>query len=90
MAVYELTLLHSGARELGWLDKPIGRRVVERLRWLGTHFDEIRPDALTGDLAGLYKLRIGDYGVIYEVLSSERTIVIHALGHRSEIYRWRR
>ncbi len=27
--------------------------------------------------------------VIYEVLWDERTIVIHAIGHRSEIYRRR-
>jgi len=87
MAAYQITLLDPAARELVDLDKPVGRRVVERLRWLATHFDEIRPEALTGDLAGLYKLRIGDYRVIYEVLSAERTIVIHAIGHRSQIYR---
>jgi len=44
---------------------------------------------LTGDLAGLYKLRMGDYRVIYEALSAERTIVIHAVGHRRQIYRRR-
>ncbi len=42
-----------------------------------------------GDLAGLYKLRVGDYRVIYEVLWDEETIVIHAIGHRREIYRRR-
>ena len=34
--------------------------------------------SLTGDLAGLYKLRVGDYRVIYEVLAREATIIIHA------------
>jgi hypothetical protein len=42
-----------------------------------------------GDLAGLYKLRVGDYRIIYEVLWDEETIVIHAVGHRREIYRRR-
>jgi len=49
----------------------------------------IRLEALTGELAGLYKLRVGDYRVIYEVLWEEETIVIHAIGHRREIYRRR-
>jgi mRNA interferase RelE/StbE len=81
--------LDPAVRELAGLDKPVGRRIVERLRWLATHFDEIRPEGLIGDLAGLYKLRVGDYRVIYEVLSAERTIVIHAMGHRRPVYRRR-
>jgi len=89
MAAYLITVLDPAARELTELDKPVGRRVVARLRWLAAHFDEIKPEGLAGDLAGLYKLRIGDYRVIYEVLSAERTLVIHAIGHRSQIYRRR-
>jgi mRNA interferase RelE/StbE len=89
MPAYQITLLDPAAQELTGLDKAVGRRVVERLRWLATHFDEIRPEGLSGDWAGLYKLRIGDYRVIYEVLFAERTIVIHAVGHRRQIYRRR-
>jgi len=50
------------------------------------------PEALSGDLKGLkgfYKLRVGDYRVIYEILYEERTIVVHAIGHRRDIYRKR-
>ena len=45
--------------------------------------------ALTGDLAGLHKLRVGDYRVVYEVLHSEQTIIVHLVGHRRDIYRRR-
>lgn len=41
------------------------------------------------DLAGFYKLRVGDYRVIYEILHEEQMIVIHEVGHRREIYRKR-
>ena len=57
------------------------------MNWLAANLDAIRLEALTGDLAGLYKLRVGDYRVIYEVLWDEETIVIHAIGHRREVYR---
>ena len=51
--------------------------------------DDIRLEALRGNLVELYKLRIGDYRVIYEIIHDERTIVIHAIGHRRDIYRKR-
>ena len=89
-AAYQITLLDSASRELARLDRSTCRRVVDRLRWLAVHLDRIQPEALTAELAGLYKLRVGDYRVIYEIISAERTIVIHAIGHRSRIYRRRR
>ncbi|MGQ0594306.1 MAG: type II toxin-antitoxin system RelE family toxin [Gammaproteobacteria bacterium] len=87
--MYRIRILDAAIRELARLDKPVGRRIVERIHWLAANLDEIKPEALTGDLAGLYKLRAGDYRVIYEVVHDEQTIVIHAIGHRREIYRKR-
>jgi mRNA interferase RelE/StbE len=87
--VYHIRVLEEASRELARLDKPVGRRIAERINWLAANLDSIRPEALTGDLIGLYKLRVGDYRVIYEVIRNEKTIVIHAAGHRREIYRKR-
>ena len=87
--MYHVRILDSAIRESARLDKPVGRRIVERINWLALHIDEIRLEPFKGELAGLYKLRVGDYRVIYEILHEERTIVIHAIGHRREIYRRR-
>ena len=87
--MYRVRLLDSATRELERMDKPVGRRIVERITWLAANFDDIKPEALTGDLTGLQKLRVGDYRVIYEVLHTERTVLIHAIGHRRELYRRR-
>jgi len=87
--VYRTRILDTATRELAQLDKPVGRRVVERIRWLAANLDQIKPEAFTGNLAGLYKLRAGDYRVIYEIVHDEQTVVIHAIGHRREIYRKR-
>ena len=89
MSTYRVRILQAASRELERLDKPTARRIVQRIHWLAAHLDTIRLEALTGDLAGFYKLRVGDYRVIYEVLWDEGTIVIHAIGHRREIYRRR-
>ncbi len=89
MTEYRIRILGAASQELERLDKPIGRHIVQRINWLASNLDAIRLEALTGDLAGLYKLRVGDYRVIYEVLWDEEIIVIHAIGHRREIYRRR-
>ncbi len=87
--MYSVRILDAAAKELARLDKPVGRRVVERINWLADNLDEVDTEALAANLAGLYKLRVGDYRVLYEVLHGERLIVIHAVGHRREIYRKR-
>lgn len=89
MAKYDIRILEAAARDLAHLEKPIGRRIGQRIHWLATNLESICLEALTGDLAGLYKLRVGDYRIIYEVLWDERTLLIHAVGHRREIYRRR-
>jgi mRNA interferase RelE/StbE len=87
--MYNIRILDEASRELDRLDKPVGRRIVERINWLSEKLGDIRPEPLRGDLIGLFKLRIGDYRVIYEIIRDEKTIVIHAIGHRREIYRKR-
>ena len=87
--MYRVRILDAATRELARLDKPVGRRIVERINWLAANLDDIQPEALAGDLSGLYKLRAGDYRILYEILHDEQTIVIHGIGHRREIYRRR-
>jgi mRNA interferase RelE/StbE len=87
--VYELRILESATRDLEKLNAQIARRILARLRWLATNFENVHPEALTGDLAGLFKFRVGDHRVIYEVIHNERIIVIHMIGHRREVYRRR-
>lgn len=87
--MYRIRILDAASRELSQLNKAAGRRIADRINWLASHLDELRLEALSKELKGLYKLRVGDYRVIYEVLHEEQTVVIHAIGHRREIYRKR-
>jgi mRNA interferase RelE/StbE len=87
--VYRVRILQAATRELEVLDKPLACRIAERIHWLAANLGDIRSGSYRGDLAGLYKFRVGDYRVIYEILHDEQTIVIHQIGHRSDIYRKR-
>jgi mRNA interferase RelE/StbE len=87
--VYDIRVLEGARQDLAALDRTIAARIVSRTRWLAAHASEIQPEPLTGDLAGLFKLRVGAYRVIDEILGGEGIIVIHAVGHRRDIYRRR-
>ncbi|HXI24382.1 MAG TPA: type II toxin-antitoxin system RelE/ParE family toxin [Pyrinomonadaceae bacterium] len=85
--MYSVKLLKPASRDLEKLDKPTAIRVVRRLRWLAENLDSINPERLKGELRGLYKLREGDYRIVYGLLRSEQTIVVHLIGHRREVYK---
>jgi len=85
--MYQLRLLEGAIDDLAHLDKPTARRIAKRLSWFAENFDFIRPIPLSGNLAGFYKLRVGDYRVVYEILHDESLILVHFVGHRREIYR---
>jgi len=87
--MYRIRIMSAATRELAQLDNAVGRRIVKRTNWLAANLDDIKLEAFTGDLFGFYKLRVGDYRVLYEILHDERIIVVHAIGHRREIYRKR-
>lgn len=72
--------------DLESLDRVIGQRILDKIKWLTENFDTITPQALTGDLKGFFKLRVGDYRVIYSINQSKKIITIHLIGHRREIY----
>lgn len=71
MADHQARILEAASQDLARLDKPVARRIVQRINWLATRLDEVRIEPLTGDLAGLYRLRVGDYRIIYEVLQHD-------------------
>jgi mRNA interferase RelE/StbE len=88
--VFALRILKSASRELKRIDPPIAQRIVDRIRWLAENFEQITPEPLKGNLAGFFKLREGDHRILYEALRKERLIVVHYIGHRSEIYKRRK
>jgi len=42
---------------------------------------------LVGNLSAFYRLRVGDYRVIYEIIDEEVTVVVIKIKHRKEVYK---
>ncbi|MCP4421542.1 MAG: type II toxin-antitoxin system RelE/ParE family toxin [Chloroflexi bacterium] len=83
----EVELSSAAKRDIRRLDKPVARRIVSRLLWLAENVDAITLMPLKGEWAGFFKLRVGDYRVLYEIIEEESLIFVLRIGHRREIYR---
>ena len=83
---YSVELKPEALVELDRLTPAMPERIIKKIAWLAEHFEQVSPQPLTGDLSSLFKLRVGDYRVIYTFNRQLKTIVVHQIGHRSEIY----
>lgn len=82
---YDLLILPAANRELRKLPQDIQRRLVPVAMALA---NDPRPhgcEKLTD--AGVYRVRVGDYRIVYGIDDSARTVSITRLAKRDEAYR---
>lgn len=84
---YTFKLSHVASDRIRRLDKQIASRVMKRLAWFSENFEKMKPEALTGRYAGLFKFNIGDYRVIYSINHEKKTLHVVLFNHRSVAYR---
>jgi mRNA interferase RelE/StbE len=83
---YSTNFTTESITDLSKIDSNNKLRIVRKIKWLQENFEQITPIPLTGNLIGYFKLRIGDYRVIYSIDYSSKILIIHRIGHRREIY----
>jgi mRNA interferase RelE/StbE len=83
---YSVSFESESIADLDNLAQAVRLRILNKIEWLSLNFEQIVPLPLTGQWAGFYKLRVGDYRVIYEFESESELIIITRIGHRSEVY----
>ena len=74
----------DAVKDLTKLDKQVAQRILKKIHWLSENFEKVTPEPLIGQFKGTFKLRIGDWRVIYTIESD--TLVIQFIGHRKDIY----
>lgn len=72
-------------RDLQRLDPSISKPVIEKIYWLQQNFDVLLPAHLHRDRREQYKLRIGNYRVVYSI--NGNTITIETVDHRRDVYK---
>ena len=85
---YRIEVNKSARKEIAALPKREQRRVVSAIEALS---DDPRPEGvrkLTGT-EDAYRLRVGDYRIVYQIADNVLTVFVVRVGHRKDVYRRR-
>ena len=85
--MYRIKLLDNAVKDLKKLDKNTAKRITSKIKWLAENLENTKLEALTADFSGVFKLRVGDYRIIFEIIHDEELIIIHLIEHRRTIYK---
>lgn len=84
--MYAVEFLASAAKALEKLERPMQRRIARRIDRLALDPRGTGASKLTGS-DDVWRVRVGDYRVLYRSESEQLTILVIRIGHRGEVYR---
>jgi len=82
---YQLEYLPAARKSIERLPRNIQKRIVNRIEALSSNPRPPGCTKLSGQEA--YRLRVGDYRVIYTVFDDRLIVVVIDVGHRRDVYR---
>lgn len=85
MASYSVRIKRSAAKELEAVPPKDRKRIVRRIEGLAT--DPCPPgcEKLSGEEK--YRLRQGNYRILYEIIDQELIVTVVKIGNRRDVYR---
>lgn len=82
---YAIHLKRSAEKELAGLPREVHQRIIKRL--LALKANPHPPGAKKLGGGERYRIRVGDYRVLYTIDDALQKIEVSAVGHRREVYR---
>lgn len=86
MGSYEIRWKKSAISDLHRIDKQYISRIIRAIEALVTNPFTHQSKKLQG-AEHIYRLRVGDFRIVYEVNSTTKTIIIYHVRYRKDIYR---
>ena len=86
--IWKVEFDDAAAKELRKLDQQAQQQILIYLRERIATADDPRRFGrpLTGDLAGLWRYRVGDYRMICSIEDDRFVVLVLRIGHRKKIY----
>ena len=86
---WTIEFVPAAAKELKKLGRAEAARIISTLETRIAPLDDPRTlgSALTGELGGLWRWRIGDYRVVARIEDDRITILVVRVAYRQEVYR---
>lgn len=85
MASYSVVIRRSAGKEIEALPTTDRRRVVARIQALASDPRPVGCEKLSGEEK--YRLRQGDYRILYEITDRELIVTVVKVGNRRDVYR---
>ena len=86
MSRYQVQILPAADRSLSKLDPRTRRRLADRMTELSLDPRPRGCKKLSGP-GECYRVREGDYRIVYQVEDAVLTVLVIRIGHRREVYR---
>jgi mRNA interferase RelE/StbE len=85
---YSIVWTNKAAAEYGKLDNSVRKQIDKYLDKLRISDDPRNMGkALSADLSGLWRYRIGDYRLVVKIDNAELIVLVVSVKHRSSVYR---
>ena len=84
---YTVYVAPAADRDLKKLPDAVQRRIVSAIETLA---DDPRPPGtkkLAGQELNLWRIRVGDYRIVYQIQDERLIVLVVRIGHRGDIYR---
>jgi len=85
VALYNVLITKSAAKELEAIPAKDRRRIIERIRGLSSEPRPFRVEKLSGD--DKYRIRQGNFRILYEILDRDLVVTVIRTGDRRNVYR---
>ncbi len=85
MANYSIEIKKSAAKEIEKLPKTMMLRVLKKIKGLSSEPRPVGCKKLSGDEK--YRIRIGNYRILYSIEDEILVVYVVKVGHRREIYK---
>jgi mRNA interferase RelE/StbE len=85
VASYKLVIRRSAGKEIEALPPKDRRRVVTKIQGLAANPRPAGCEKLSGEEK--YRLRQGDYRILYEIVDRELVVTVVKVGNRRDVYR---
>ena len=82
---YRVVVVPSASRAIDDLPKDVRRRIFKHLVTLAQNPRPHGSIKMEGDLG--YRIRVGDYRIIYDIDDDVVTVTVTRVGHRRDVYR---
>lgn len=82
---YSIVFLNSAAKEFRKLSLEVKHSLVDPINSLSNNPFSHKSKKLKN--SGLYRIRVGDYRVVYQIDQKEKIVIVTKIGHRREVYK---